>query len=303
VDALLVVDKPTGPTSHDVVAEVRQLAGLQRVGHTGTLDPLATGVLPLCLGRATRLARFLSGSHKVYEATLKLGLDTDTYDALGRPVQQRDASGVTAAHVREAARGFMGDIDQVPPPYSARRVAGRRLHDLARSGRPVLLAGSRVTIHRLDITEVDVPLVRFVTEVSAGTYVRSLARDMGEALGCGAHLAALRRIRSGGITLDQAHVMEDVREAARTGRLSDLMVPMNQIDLGLPTAVANAVGVEAVRNGRPLGREHVCDWPELIAAGEAVRVVDEAGRLLGVAVADPGAPAVAGLHPSVVLAE
>ncbi|MGH9868382.1 MAG: tRNA pseudouridine(55) synthase TruB [Candidatus Polarisedimenticolia bacterium] len=302
LDALLAVDKPSGPTSHDVVAEVRRLAGQRRVGHTGTLDPFATGVLPLCLGRATRLSRFMAGSRKVYEATLKLGLDTDTYDALGRPVRQRDASGISAAQVREAALRFAGEIDQVPPPYSARRIAGKRLHELARSGRPVLLPASRVTIHRLEISDVDGPLVHFVTEVSAGTYIRSLARDIGEALGCGAHLAALRRTSAGRITLDQAHDMDEVRAAAAAGTLTDLMVTIDRIDLGLPTAVANAIGAEAVRNGRPLASEHLCEWPaEPIAAGGPVRVVDGAGRLLSVAMAGAGASGALSLHPSVVL--
>lgn len=304
MDGLLAVDKPAGPTSHDIVDEVRRLAGIRRVGHTGTLDPFATGVLPLCLGRATRLSRFLTGSRKAYEATMVLGVTTDTYDATGSIRRRVDAVGVGADQVRAAARRFVGEIDQVPPPYSARKLEGRRLHQRARAGEMVMLPPSRITIHRLDIIEVTGQVVRFVTETSAGTYVRSLAHDLGEALGCGAHLSALRRTASGGVHLEQTLTMESLRQAAAGAGISSLVMPMDSIDLGLPTAVVTPAGAAAMVSGRTLTPEHLSRLPAggLPAGRGHIRVVDATGRLIGVA-RRATEPAEAGcLRPDVVLA-
>jgi tRNA pseudouridine55 synthase len=302
VDGLLVVDKPAGPTSHDVVDEVRRLARIRRVGHTGTLDPFATGVLPLCLGRATRLSRFLTSSRKVYEATMCLGISTDTYDATGRVVRHAGVQEAEPARVREAARRFTGEIPQVPPPFSARKLAGRRLHERARAGEMVLLPPSPVTIHRLEIVEVSGQIVRFVAETSAGTYIRSLAHDLGEALGCGAHLTALRRTASGSITLEQAHTLEEIRNALPDKDIADLVTPMEAIDLGLPTVVVTLEGTAAMASGRPLTSDLLATVPSgWTAHAGHIRVADVAGRLLGVAL--PGVDPVHGacLRPDVVL--
>jgi tRNA pseudouridine55 synthase len=301
VDGLLVVDKPEGPTSHDVVDEVRRLTGIRRIGHTGTLDPFATGVLPLCLGRATRLARFLTSSRKVYEATLRLGSATDTYDVTGKVIRKTDASAVSPDGIRAAACRFRGELLQVPPPFSARKVAGRRLHERARAGQMVMLPPSPVTIHRLEILEVSGPDVRFMTETSAGTYVRSLAHDLGEALGCGAHLTSLRRIASGSITLHGAHTMAELRIAASREGIRELVMPMERMDLGLPTVVVTPAGAAAMASGRLLTAGLLdSGQDEAIPARGHVRVIDGAGRLLGIALETDG-PAGRAWQPDVVL--
>jgi tRNA pseudouridine55 synthase len=206
MDGLLVVDKPAGPTSHDVVARMRRVLDERRIGHTGTLDPAATGVLALVLGRATRLAQFLTDSSKSYEAVVRLGVATDTGDAQGRaigpvggrPVPSRDA-------IEEALQGFRGTFLQQPPAFSAKRIGGKRSHDLARAGvASVLPAPVSVTVHRLDIVGADGDCVTLNLECSAGFYVRALAADLGERLGVGAHLVALRRTRAGDCTLQRA---------------------------------------------------------------------------------------------------
>ena len=287
MDGLLVVDKPEGPTSHDVVDEIRRLAGIRRVGHAGTLDPFATGVLPVCLGRATRLSRFLTSSRKAYEAVMRLGGVTDTYDRTGRLMRQGDVEGMTLDRVMGAARRFVGEILQVPPPFSARKVQGRRLHERARAGELVLLSPSPVTIFRLEIVEVTGPFVRFVTETSPGTYIRSLAHDLGEALGCGAHLTSLRRTGCGVLSLDQAHTLDRLKTSAAQGALGDCLLGLEAIELGLPTVVLTDDGASAMATGRTLTESHVASPPdrEVPEGGCPVRVKDLRGRLLGVALA------------------
>jgi tRNA pseudouridine55 synthase len=302
LDGLLIVDKPEGPTSHDIVDEIRRLAGIRRVGHAGTLDPFATGLLPLCLGRATRLSRFVTSSRKVYEAVMRLGMVTDTYDRTGRPLREASVQDVGRERVTAAARRFVGDILQVPPPFSARKHQGRRLHERARAGEMVLLSPSPVTIFRLEILEVSGPFVRFVTETSPGTYIRSLAHDLGEALGCGAHLTALRRTACGGLSLEKARTLDDLRASAANGALADHLLSLHAIELGLPTVVLTDDGAAAMASGRTLTPAHVASFVEQqsLAGGSPVRVKDLQGRLLGVALA-----AVRGetfeLQPDVVL--
>lgn len=306
LEGLLVLDKPAGPTSHDVVEAVRRLAMGAKVGHAGTLDPFATGVLPLLLGRATRLSRYLSAERKTYAGTLTLGVATDTYDREGSIVSTSDAGSIAEETIREAGARFSGRILQTPPIYSARRISGRRLHRLARKGEAPLPAPSWVEIHRFEFLEFDSPRVRFIAETSAGTYIRSLAHDLGADLGCGAHLTELRRVRSGRLEVAQAHTLEAVESAASEGRLGELIVPMGLIDLGLPTVRVRETGRDAMRSGRPLTADLLAGpWPD--ASGtprpdpHAVRVLDLSGNLLGVALESriDGAPP--RLSPQVVL--
>lgn len=210
---LVVVDKPAGPTSHDVVARVRRLAGTRKVGHAGTLDPMATGVLVLGVGRATRLLGHLTLTRKRYDATLRLGVATSTDDAEGEPVSTADASGLDEAAVRAALEGFVGELDQVPTAVSAIKVDGRRAHERVRAGEQVDLAARRVTVHELTVhrvrtgerCEVDLSL-----ECSSGTYVRAIARDLGRQLGVGGHLTALRRTAVGPFGVQEAHSLEEL---------------------------------------------------------------------------------------------
>ncbi|MEA3216846.1 MAG: tRNA pseudouridine55 synthase, partial [Acidimicrobiia bacterium] len=210
VEGLAVVDKPAGMTSHDVVARARRILGTRKIGHSGTLDPDATGVLLLGVGRVTRLLRFLTALGKTYTAELVLGTETSTLDAAGEVVAVHDMAGVDAGQVMEAAKKFVGEIDQVPPMVSAVKIGGRRLHELARSGIEVDRAARRVTIRRLEIQPTADPLVyRLFVDCSSGTYIRSLAADIGTALSGGAHLRSLRREAVGSFTLAESRPLDD----------------------------------------------------------------------------------------------
>jgi tRNA pseudouridine55 synthase len=203
VDGILVIDKQAGPTSHDIVASVRRLLKEKTVGHTGTLDPVATGVLPLVLGQASKVARYLTGGDKTYCATLRLGVTTTTLDAAGEVVLEKPVT-VGLAEVESALKSFVGEISQVPPMYSAKKVDGKRLYELARKGVEIEREAKKVTIHAISIIEQALPDVTVEVRCSAGTYVRVLAQDLGEKLGCGGHLRQLRRVAAGPFTLDDA---------------------------------------------------------------------------------------------------
>ena len=209
-DGILVIDKPAGPTSHDVVDRVRRIFGQRKVGHTGTLDPLATGVLPLLLGRATKLSQHLTGTGKAYRTTVRLGTETSTLDAAGEVLREA-AVEVSEDQVREALEAFRGDIEQIPPMHSAKHHKGKRLHELARKGIEVERDPVKVRIDELDVVEMELPDVVLDLRCSAGTYVRVLAQDLGRALGCCGYMAALRRTQAGPFTLEDA-VSQDALE-------------------------------------------------------------------------------------------
>jgi tRNA pseudouridine55 synthase len=301
LDGVLVVDKPVGPTSHDVVARVRRVSACRRVGHTGTLDPLASGVLPLVLGRATRLARFLSGADKTYEATVRLGVSTDTYDGEGRPLSTAAPGplpGVGA--VEEALRGFLGEIDQVPPPYSAKKVGGTPAYKLARREATVALPPSRVTLRAVHVVGHEDDRVQLRLTCSAGFYVRSLAHDLGAALGCGAHLVQLRRTRSGDFGLDAAVPLDRLDAASA---VEAALTPLDRLLPGMPGAILTEAGAARARHGQVLGPDDIAAFangPHAPGTGP-VRLLGPDGHLLGVAdVVDQEAP-VQALHPGVVL--
>ncbi len=214
IDGLIVIDKPRGLTSAQVVARVKSELGAKRAGHTGTLDPLATGVLPVCLGSATRLAEYLLADDKGYEGVLRLGVETDTLDSEGQVTRRREAEAreVTPSALSAAMAAFVGACDQVPPMYSAIKRGGRPLYELARAGQIVERAPRRVRIDRFELLQLDPPRARFAVDCSKGTYVRSLVADLGERLGCGAHLQELRRTRSGVFTAEQSVQLSDIKE-------------------------------------------------------------------------------------------
>lgn len=214
---ILIVDKPGGMTSHDVVAVVRRMSGERSVGHMGTLDPMATGVLPLVLGKYTRLAKFFQSDRKAYEGTIRLGFATNTYDADGERVGERALSLPSEVEIRRAAAGFVGEIQQMPPAYSAKKMEGVAAYKLARVGKPVELKSVPVTVHRFPITDVTSEIAAFEIEISAGGYVRSVAHDLGAALGCGAHLATLRRTVAGEFSLRDAVTLDDLAKLASGG--------------------------------------------------------------------------------------
>jgi tRNA pseudouridine55 synthase len=298
---VVVVDKPSGPTSHDVVDQVRKALGERRVGHTGTLDPLATGVLPVCVGKATRLARFLSGAEKTYRANVRLGFATTTDDRTGTPLGEPRPVRLDATIVREACRRLTGATLQVPPVFSAKHVGGRRLHELARRGVAVAPAPVRVTVYALDLLELAGDRLELEVRCSAGTYVRALARDLGEALGVGGHLEALRRTRSGGFGLEHAVAWGDLHACAR-----ERLIPLSELLPELPAVQVAAEGLAAVRHGRDLDRARVTSgFPD--APPPRLRVVDATGALLALAVPRgfgfeaPGLAVEPVLHPDVVL--
>ena len=282
---VLVVDKPAGMTSHDVVAVVRRAAGQRRVGHTGTLDPDATGVLVCCLGRATRLVRFLQAGRKTYAARMVLGRATSTQDAAGEVLEERDASHVTEQAFCEAMTRFQGEIDQVPPMVSAVKVDGERLHEKARRGETVEREARRVTVHDLVLEDYEPgehPEAAFLVTCSAGTYVRTLAHDLGASLGVGGSLLSLRRLANGAFTTEDAHGLEAIRAAGDEDRLGDLLLSPVEAIRGLPTVrVDDPELLLALTQGKP-GPARGHDGPYAVVAGDRLvgifRDRDGAGR-------------------------
>lgn len=252
VTGVLVVDKPAGMTSHDVVAIVRRAAGTRKVGHTGTLDPDATGVLVCCLGRATRLVQYLQDSPKTYQASMVLGLATTTQDAAGEPVFEADASHIDEPALCAVLGRFHGDIQQVPPMVSALKVDGERLHDKARRGEVVERAPRDVTVHDLVLEEFQAgerAYASFLVTVSPGTYVRTLAHDIGDALGVGGSLTSLRRLANGGFTSDSAVPLDAVEQAGQQGRFEDLLVAPREALRAYPTVEVDREQVERLVHG------------------------------------------------------
>jgi tRNA pseudouridine55 synthase len=276
----LPVDKPAGPTSHDIVALARRGLGERRIGHTGTLDPFATGLLLLCVGAATRLAEYLAGLDKSYEATARLGIVTDTLDGTGEVVRTNEAwTGLGEAEVRAAFEGQVGPRRQLPPAYSAKKIAGRRAYALARAGEDVAPAAVDVQIFSLSVVAVDPPYVRFNLRCSSGTYVRAVARDAGETLGVGAHLTQLRRTAIGGFTTDRAIPVD--RLADPTAVASALVPPLEGLS-HLPAIHLDAGAAEDIRHGRAIGAPDGAPRGMVVLAmnGAVVAMADSDGARL-----------------------
>ena len=294
VDGILVVDKPVGPTSHDVVALVRRLAGTRKIGHGGTLDPFASGVLPLYLGLGTRVVEFHLGARKAYRATVVFGGSSTTDDLEGEltPVE---GTAPTREAVAAALASFVGTHEQRPPAFSARKVGGRRAYALARRGETPELRSRTVTFHALalagwDDADPEHPSAVVAVACSAGTYVRALARDLGAAVGSAAYLGALRRTASGPFTLADAHPLDEVRAAAADERLADLLLPVGSGVDDLRALVLAEGELRAVAHGGWTGRaERLGAAGEGIAPGAAVRLLAPDGALAAIArVADGG---------------
>jgi len=301
---VLLVDKPAGPTSHDVVARLRRSSGQRRIGHTGTLDPMATGLLALVFGSATRLASVLSGRDKTYDALIRLGVATDTDDAEGRAVGERSNSLPTDHDLDLALAGFRGTYEQLPPRHSAKKIDGQRAYDLARRDRAVDLKPVSVTVHQLRRLERNAPdLVSVRMAVSSGFYVRSLARDLGRRLNCGGHLAALRRTSVGDFDVSSALPLDT---AERLGpAVGARLIPPSEALAHLPGVRISESGAKRVVHGNPVGPDYVTE--QLGAAAPAdgaqaapgrilVRVIGPDGHLLALAERRQGL-----LHPVVVL--
>ncbi len=301
-DGLLVIDKPAGLTSHDVVQRVRKVLGIRRVGHGGTLDPDATGVLLVATGQATRFFPFLSKEDKVYEGRARLGFATDTYDASGRRVSEERLDLPARDELSSAMKAFEGEILQVPPRFSAKKLGGRPVYKLARANGEFTLEPVKVTVKRFALRGYLPPFVDFEAECSAGTYIRSLAHDLGRRLGCGAHLAALRRTSVGTYGLADAIPLAGLEEAAARGEASRLILPLESL---LPWAPAVAVRPEAetlLRNGRLLEPLHLAapfpDFSSVDARARVARILSGDGRLLALARPTPDGTS---LHPFLVI--
>jgi tRNA pseudouridine55 synthase len=266
LSGVLGVLKPPGMTSHDVVDEIRRQAGMRRIGHTGTLDPGATGVLVLCLGHATRITEFLTDQRKGYRSEFTFGMSTDSGDAYGAPLAERDASGLTAEEVARTLAGFVGVFDQTPPLVSAVHRAGRRLYEHARRGETVEIQPRRVEITEcrlLAFTPGILPRALVHVECSKGTYVRALARDLGERLGVGAHASFVLRTRVGRFELSTALTLEEIAEVAREGRLPAVLTSMDDALADLPVVDLTPAQRAHVIDGRPLPLFQVPGWARL----------------------------------------
>ena len=287
IDGVLVLDKPQGLTSHDVVAVARRALGERRIGHTGTLDPLATGVLPLACGRATRLVRFLTASDKDYDATIRFGLTTDSYDVTGTETSRSGRQPEQDA-VERALVTLTGSYPQTPPAFSAKKVAGRRSYDMARQNQAVELTPVPVTVTRAELEFLSDDTARVRVTSSAGFYVRTFAHSLGELVGTGACLEALRRTRSGDFTLGQAINLEQLSK----GEATTAVIPLDKLLSAFPAVTVTDEGLKRVSHG-----QEVEDAPGL-ASAEWVRLMDSQGHLVAMATAGsrPGF-----LHPAVVL--
>ncbi|TVX97618.1 tRNA pseudouridine(55) synthase TruB [Cohnella terricola] len=265
-EGVLAIWKPAGWTSHDVVAKARRLLRERRIGHTGTLDPAVTGVLPLCVGRATRMVEYLQESPKTYQATLRFGLATDTEDLSGNVIETADASFLTRSMIEEAALSFVGEIDQIPPMVSAVKVDGKRLYELARQGLTVERKPRRVTIHLIEILGVSVggeqPELTFTVSCSKGTYIRTLCADIGRKLGVPAVMAELVRTESAGLRRDQCVTLEQIPELIENGEISEKLIAADRLLTNFPSSTVPSPESQHVLQGKGISAERLQPPPD-----------------------------------------
>ena len=298
INRVLIIDKPAGMTSHDVIDRVRRILGLRSVGHLGTLDPAATGVLPLVIGNFTRLAQFYLGAEKQYEGIIRLGVATDTYDADGQPAgsdEERRAAAERAMaidedRVREVASRFLGPIEQLPPPFSAKKINGVPAYKLARRQQEVQLAPVSVTVHELELHLLPDARVSLRARVSSGTYIRSIANDLGQALGCGAHLEGLRRTAHGEFTLADSHTLESLPEGAPKD-FSEFFLHPRKLLPQIPSVTANEDQIALIRHGRAVNLAEM-------SKSQYVKVFAGQTELIAIAARVAGTL----FHPKIVLA-
>ena len=282
MNGVIVVDKPQDWTSHDVVGKMRRIAGTRKVGHLGTLDPAATGVLPLLLNRATRLAQFFTKNDKLYEGVIRFGWSTDSYDADGEATSPQTEPVIDKARLDEVFNAFRGTILQTPPPVSAKKIGGRTAHEMTRKNIAFELQPVEVTVYALDLLWVDGARAGIRMRCGSGTYVRSIAHDAGQAMGCGAHLCELRRLESGPFTIAQARTLEDLAQLASEDRLAEALIPAIQLLPEFPNEIIDQIVEGQIRQGRDFRVspfkvrddaryvKAVSRSGELVAIGEAV---------------------------------
>lgn len=278
ISGVLVVDKPVGLTSHDVVQIIRKGTNIRRAGHTGTLDPRASGVLVVLVGPAVRLSEYVSASDKRYQAVVRLGATTDTYDADGRILSTSPVDQLTEERFEEELQAFVGEIEQVPPPYSAVKIKGRKAYEMAREGEEVDLQPRRINVYSLELLEWAPPEAVIDVYCSSGTYVRSLAHDLGEKLGVGAHLIGLRRTKSGRFTLRDAVPLRRLREAFEDGNWYQFLIPAAEALSDWPAIELTHDQVDAIRHGHRIPYSE--DQGASVTSAEMVRGVSEQGELV-----------------------
>ena len=250
MDGVIVVDKPSEWTSHDVVNKMRRWAGTRKVGHLGTLDPAATGVLPLVIGRATRLAQFYTKNDKMYEGVVQFGYSTDSYDGDGQPTSPEQDVTITAEQLEPLLARFRGKLSQLPPAVSAKKIGGRPAYELARKNLPVELKPVDIEVYALDLLSVEGNQARIRVHCSSGTYIRSIAHDLGQALGCGAFLKSLRRTMSGDFKIEDARTLQEIEQLSAAGRFEEAVIPAASLLPHFPTGRVDDVTAAQIRNGR-----------------------------------------------------
>ena len=290
MNGVIIIDKPAGLTSHDVVNRARRILGQRSIGHLGTLDPLATGVLPLVTGSLTRLAQFYTHSEKTYEGTIRFGFATDTYDAAGEATTPTQPVILQLEQLRVLTARFQGVIEQMPPPFSAKKINGVPAYKLARKQQEVVLKPVKVEIKEFVILGVEADRAQFRARVASGTYMRSVAHEMGKFLSCGAHLEALRRTSVAEFGLDDAHTLEQLEETARQGIEEDLFIHPRKLLPELPSVTADEANAARIRSGRPVY------LPELSRARQ-VKVFSGQKELIAIATRVAGTL----FHPKIVL--
>jgi tRNA pseudouridine55 synthase len=302
LDGILVIDKPYGKTSHDVVEAVRRLVGFRQIGHLGTLDPLATGVLVLALGRATRLARFYASRRKRYTCAVRFGFATDTYDAGGEPLGPDQAPTLEPSQLESFAARFIGKTQQMPPSFSAKKIHGRPAHELARKKKPVDLKPVEVEVYEFRLTGVEGPLARFTVECGSGTYIRSLADDLGKLQGSGAHLAEIARTAVGEFTLDHAIGLAELEQDVKAGKIAERVIRLENLLPDLPHATVLPIVEKRVRHGAKFNLLTAQIQPGQVTAAQGapaqldsgdwkparLRVFNQLGHLI--AIAEPVVP-------------
>lgn len=281
IHGILNVHKEKGFTSHDVVAKLRGIVGQKKIGHTGTLDPDATGVLPVCLGKATKLCDMLTDKDKTYEAVLLFGKSTDTQDISGKVLQEYDTEKLKESEVREAVLSFVGEYDQIPPMYSALKVNGKKLYELAREGIEIERKPRKVVIHDILIKEIDLPRVTMEVTCSKGTYIRTLCHDIGQKLECGACMEKLIRTRVSSFELKNSYTLKEIEAVRQEGRLSEILIPIDQMFLQYKEVKVQKKSESLLYNGNPFPKKYV-EKEDVFEDQERVRVYDHNGRFIGI---------------------
>jgi len=299
---LLIVDKPAGWTSHDIVAKLRKHLGVRKIGHAGTLDPDATGLLPLCVGQAARITEYLMDIPKAYRVRLKFGEETDTDDASGRVIRKTEISGITEEQVRSALNLFSGEIQQVPPLFSAVRKHGRRLYEYARKGEDVCREPRAVTIYEIREGECRLPEISFWVRCSRGTYMRSLCRDIGRVMGMSAHMSRLRRTESASFTEKDAHPLSEIT-AMNPDDVTALLVPMDVPLSHFIPVVVRSDRIQKIRYGQPLDQEDLAGMPDSWQTGRLCRLYGEDGDFLSIGRLDRSPSGVPNVHPKKVFCQ